>query len=234
MPSTPKDQSVGVLQRPRPRLRPGRHRPDADRSRHARHDGRDQHGADRHRRAGRAGHDQGLPAGAADRAQLRAGRPRRLGDLQQVAADGAARAHDRGRRARGRAGATSSRSSTRRRCAKRCATLDERGDRGADGLAHQRVRERRARAAHQGDRAGGAARRAGLAFVRSRAGDAGVRAHGDDGRELLRAAARADATCTTSAEARLEERAAASSCTSCARTAGLPPRARPRTFRSTC
>ena len=71
------------------------------------------------------------------------------------------------------------------------ARLQDGEDRGADGLADQCVRQRRARAAHPRDRRGGAAGRAGVALLGSRAGDAGIRAHRDDGRELLRAAARA-------------------------------------------
>ncbi len=119
VPSTPKDQSVGVLQGPRPHLQARRHRAARDRPRDARHDRRDQHRADQLRRESRAGDDEGLPPGAADRALLRAGRPRRLGDLQQVAADGAARAHHRGRRARGCARRRRAQRSTRRRCATR-------------------------------------------------------------------------------------------------------------------
>ncbi len=173
-------------ERPRPHLQARRHRSARDRPRDAWHDRRDQHRADELRRESRPGDDERLPPGAADRPLLRAGRPRRLGDLQQVAADGAAGAHHRGRRARGcarRRGAAARRGGA----ARFARETEEREDRGAHGLAHQCLRERRARAAHPRDRGRGAAGRAGVALLRGRAGDAGVRAHGNDRREFLRA-----------------------------------------------
>ncbi len=96
VPSTPEDQSIGVLSGLMRICKQAGIDPQGHRTRDARHDGRDQHGADQLGRARRARHDPGLSPGAADRALLRAGRPRRLGHLQQVAADGAAQAHDRG------------------------------------------------------------------------------------------------------------------------------------------
>ena len=64
--------------------------------------------------------------------------------------------------------------------------------RGAHRLADQLVRQRQARAPHQGDRAGGPAGHPGVAVVRGRARDAGIRAHGHHRRQLLRASARAE------------------------------------------
>ena len=91
VPSTPEQLLDRRVERHREDLSRGGHRSDRNRRRDARHDGRDQHGADQGRRAGRPRHHQGLPRRAADRALLRAGRPRRLGHLQQAAAAGAAR-----------------------------------------------------------------------------------------------------------------------------------------------
>ncbi len=69
------------------------------------------------RRARRSSDDQGLSRRSADRAFLRAGRPRRLGDLQQAAAARAARAHHRGRGAHRRRRKRAESRSTKRSCA---------------------------------------------------------------------------------------------------------------------
>ena len=89
----------GCAARHRAHLRLRRDRADRYRRGDARHHGRHQHDPDPDRRAGRPGHDQGLQADPADRALLCAGRPRRLGDLQQGRSPGAAGTDDRGRRA---------------------------------------------------------------------------------------------------------------------------------------
>ena len=62
------------------------------------------------------------------------------------------------------------------------------------------------------DRAGGAARHSGFAVLGGRAGDAGVRAHGDDGRQFLRAPAACrstSATCRQKLDAKAQQREAA-------------------------
>ena len=165
------------------------HRPARHRRRHAWHDGRDQHRADQRRRARRAGHDQGISRRAPDRAVLCSRRSRRLGDLQQAAAAGAAGDDDRGERAH-------------RRGRRVLIPLDEialRRDLAAlagkgiealtvslfnayvDGKHERRIAEIAARSHAQ---------YSGVDLLGRHPGDVRIRAHRDDGRQFLHPAGR--------------------------------------------
>ena len=196
-PRRPSDSSIGVLNGIEKICREAGIDPSEIDRRDARHDGRHQHGADRHRRAGRPRDHQGLsrrccrspapscPAASAAGSSTTSRRRSRRSNCtieadERIGADGEVVSR-----------------STRRALRRDLADAPRQGHRGAHRLADQRLRQRRARAAHRGDRARGAARHPGLALLGGRAGNARVRAHRDHGGQFLRPSASSRNTSTT-------------------------------------
>ncbi len=195
-PSTPADQSIGVLAGMEQGLPDGRDRPRRHRPRHARHDGGHQRHAGGQGRPGRSGHHRGLPAGPADRPVFVPGglagwiiwpKPRAAGALEHTI-EVAERVGARGECVRA-AGRGSVRAAWPSCAGARIEALTVSLINAFANDAHERRIAR--------DRGRRAARRAGVALLRHPARDAGVRAHADHGRQLLRAADVSPTTCAT-------------------------------------